>query len=106
VSTVSFEHEGSPETCQFRETIARLSAMRPICAPDSFEWISAMQQHDVKQTAALEERLAQHSKSLLQQAETLLPGPERDELLRQAKLSEIAAKMQEWLSLPELQPPR
>jgi hypothetical protein len=38
-------------------------------------------------------------------ADRMAPGPERDELLRKAKLFETYAKLENWIASPGLQPP-
>jgi hypothetical protein len=39
------------------------------------------------------------------EANRLPPGPERDELLKQVKLFESYAKIDNWIASPGLQPP-
>ena len=39
------------------------------------------------------------------EANTMAPGPKRDELLRKAKLFESYAKVDGWIASPGLQPP-
>jgi hypothetical protein len=38
-------------------------------------------------------------------ADRMPPGPERDELLKKAKLFESYGKIENWISSPGLQPP-
>jgi hypothetical protein len=59
-----------------------------------------------KQTLTLEERLAEAAKRLRDQAKTLPPGAEREELIRKARHAETASHMNEWLMSPGLQPPK
>ena len=59
-----------------------------------------------KQSLTFEERLAEAAKRLRQQAKTLPPSAERDELVRKARQTEIASHINEWLTSPGLQPPK
>jgi hypothetical protein len=58
-----------------------------------------------KQNSPLDTRLALEAKQLREQAEALPPGQQRDLLLRQARQTETAAHVTEWLSSPGLLPP-
>lgn len=58
-----------------------------------------------KHTASLEERLAKEAEELRAMAETLPPGPARDQVLRKARQDETAVHMNEWLTSPGLKPP-
>ena len=58
-----------------------------------------------KHTQSLEERLAEEAKELSKVAETLPPGPTRDEVLRKARQDETALHWMEWLNSPGLKPP-
>ena len=60
----------------------------------------------IKHLLTLEERLAEAAKRLREQAKTLPPSAERDELVRKARQAEIASHMNEWLTSPGLQPPK
>ena len=53
-----------------------------------------------------EERLAEYKLRLEQKASKLKPGPERDDLLKKAHQIETVTHINEWLSSPNLQPPR
>jgi hypothetical protein len=59
----------------------------------------------VKQCDTLERRLAEEAKRLRDQANALLPGPERDIILRKLRQCETGLHMTEWLRSPELRPP-
>ena len=59
-----------------------------------------------KQTQSLEARLSEEAKRLREQAKLLPHGAERDELIRKARQAETAARMNGWLTSPELQPPK
>jgi hypothetical protein len=65
-----------------------------------------MERRRIKHTFSFEKRLAEEAKRLREQAETFPPGIERDELIRKARQTEIASRMNEWLTSPGLQPPR
>jgi hypothetical protein len=58
-----------------------------------------------KQTMPLGERLSEEAARLRRQARSVQNGFERDRLLRRARQAETAAKVNEWLSSPSLQPP-
>ncbi|MDI3562488.1 hypothetical protein OWC48_18985 [Bradyrhizobium sp. Arg816] len=59
-----------------------------------------------KQTQTLEERLSAAAQSLRQRAKELAPGKEREHLLRQARQTETASHIEEWLRSPGLRPPQ
>lgn len=61
--------------------------------------------HRVKQTDALETRLAAEAERLRERASSLPPGAARDEMLRKARQAETGSQMSEWLRSPGLQPP-
>ena len=62
------------------------------------------QRRRFRQTVSLEERLAEEARELRKVAETLPPGPQRDQVLRKARQDETAVHMTEWLSSPGLKP--
>ncbi|QHP71256.1 hypothetical protein EI171_30580 [Bradyrhizobium sp. LCT2] len=59
-----------------------------------------------KQILSLEERLAEQARRLREEAESLPPGPVRDEALRRARQAETGSHLSEWLRSPGLQPPK
>ena len=65
-----------------------------------------MQRRRIRHQTSLEERLANQVRQLREQAKTLPPGAEREELLRKARQTETASHMSEWLNSPGLQPPK
>jgi hypothetical protein len=65
-----------------------------------------MQRRRFKQTISLEERLRHQAKVDREQAKTLPPCREREELLRKARHAETTSHLAEWLNSPGLQPPR
>ena len=54
----------------------------------------------------VEEKWRQQSQAIRQEAEKLPYGEQRDALVRKARQLEIASQIEQWLSSPELQPPR
>jgi hypothetical protein len=54
----------------------------------------------------LQDRIALHALRLKEEAQSLRPGPERDDLMRRARQAETASHMDDWLSSPGLRPPR
>ena len=59
----------------------------------------------IKQTEALEERLAEEAKRLREAAKSLRPGPARESAIRKARQMETASHMSDWLRSPGLQSP-
>ena len=59
-----------------------------------------------KQTLSLKERLIKEAASCREQAKLLPPGAGREALLRKARQAETAARIDEWLHSPGLQPPQ
>jgi hypothetical protein len=57
-----------------------------------------------KQVTSLKDRLIQEAESLRKQAQEMPPGAPRDELLRKALQAETAARVDDWLASPGLQP--
>jgi hypothetical protein len=58
-----------------------------------------------KQTLTLEERLAEDTELLREQAKTLQPGTALDHVLKRIRQNETAAHLSEWLTSPGLRPP-
>jgi hypothetical protein len=54
----------------------------------------------------LQDRIALHALRLKEEAQSLRPGPERDDLMRRARQAETASHMDDWLSSPGLRPRR
>ena len=65
-----------------------------------------MERRRIKHKISFEERLANQARELRDQAKTLPPGAEHDELIRKARQTETASHMSEWLNSPGLQPPK
>jgi hypothetical protein len=80
------------------------------CAPAFTleEWSSAMsqQRRRLKHLKSLEQRLAEDSKRLREQANLLPPGKVRDAILKKAMQAETGAQVSEWLSSPDLRSPK
>ena len=65
------------------------------------------QQRKPKYVATFEERLAEEAQRFKAAAEKEPPGSmARELLLRRARQAETAAHVSQWLSSPELQPPK
>ena len=66
-----------------------------------------MKRQRIKHRATFEERLAEEAKRFKDAAEQQAPGSlARDLLLRRGRQAETASRISEWLSSPELQPPK
>ena len=65
-----------------------------------------MKRRRFKHETSFEERLANQARQLRDQARTLPPGAEHDELMRKARQTETASHLNAWLSSPGLQPPK
>ncbi|WP_445216669.1 hypothetical protein ACKWRH_31405 [Bradyrhizobium sp. Pa8] len=64
-----------------------------------------MKRHRFKQDRALGERLIQEARLAREMAEHLPPGEQREELLKKAHGSDVAAHIEEWLNSPGLKAP-
>ena len=71
-----------------------VSSMSKIASPSGTE-----------QRFSPEVHLTQAAEEARADAAVLPPGPERDALLRQARRSETAAHMNDWINSPGLKPP-
>lgn len=58
-----------------------------------------------KQTTTLKERLMAFADEVREQASTLPPGPEREDLLKRASRADTAAHIDEWANSSGLQSP-
>jgi hypothetical protein len=65
-----------------------------------------MERRRIKHTMSFDERLVDRAKRLRDQAKTLSPGIERDELIRKARQAETASRVNDWLTSPGLAPPK
>jgi hypothetical protein len=63
------------------------------------------QRRRFKQTESLPDRLKKWSDGVLEKANQLPPGPERDELLKKVRHAETASHLEQWVNSPGLQPP-
>ena len=59
-----------------------------------------------KQTVPFDERLQHAAQQARAAADQLPAGRERDDLMRKARQSETAARIDQWLTSPGLQPPK
>jgi hypothetical protein len=59
-----------------------------------------------KQVTSFKDRLAQEAESLRRQAQEMPPGVPQEKILRKARQAETAARIEEWLASPGLQPPK
>jgi hypothetical protein len=59
-----------------------------------------------KQKLLLVDRLAAWATELREQAASLPPGLQKDDLLRKARQADTASHLEEWVSSPGLQSPR
>jgi hypothetical protein len=58
-----------------------------------------------KQAFTLGDRLKLFSDRLKAKAAELRPGPERDALLKRARIADTTANIDQWVNSPGLQPP-
>jgi hypothetical protein len=66
-----------------------------------------MMRRRFKQTKPLDERIADRAAEIRARAEALPPNcEERRQLERQARVAEVGAHMNEWLTSPGLQAPK
>jgi hypothetical protein len=60
----------------------------------------------IQQTSSLEDRLIDAAARLPKEARSVPAGIERELILRKARETETALRIERWLSLGELQPPK
>ena len=65
-----------------------------------------MAERRFKQFLSLNDRLKLFSDRLKAEAAKLRPGPERDALLRRARIADTTAQMDDWAKSPGLRPPK
>jgi hypothetical protein len=65
-----------------------------------------LNQSRAKHALSFGARIEEHAKEAREKASTMPPCPERDALLQKARQADTAAKINEWVSSPGLQPPR
>jgi hypothetical protein len=58
------------------------------------------------QTISLKARLASFAEEIRKKASELRPGPEKDALLKGARLADTESHIGEWAYSPGLQPPK
>jgi hypothetical protein len=59
-----------------------------------------------KQVTTLQDRIAEWAAGVREQADTMGPGPERDELIKKLRQAETAMHLEYWANSPGLQPPK
>jgi hypothetical protein len=59
-----------------------------------------------KQSISFHDRLTTWANQVLEQANSLPPGPERDALLKKASQADTASHLDDWANSPGLQPPK
>lgn len=64
------------------------------------------QRRRFKQVTSLEDRLTSFAESVRKKALEARPGPERDTLLKKARIAGTAAHIDKWVNSPGLQPPK
>ena len=65
-----------------------------------------MKRRRFNQAIPSDEHLEEQAMRLRKEAQSTPLGVEREKLIRQARKAEAAARIQEWLSSPGLQPPK
>ncbi len=65
-----------------------------------------MQRRRFKQETPLQTRLAKFAEQMREKAASLVPGPERDDVLRRARQADAASHAEDWANSPGLQPPK
>jgi hypothetical protein len=58
-----------------------------------------------KQFRKLEDRLTKEASRLRDEAKSMMPGAERDRLIRRAQQAETTSQMSEWLRSPGVRAP-
>ena len=88
--------------------IATWSVVEPATGPPvpSIARGSVMQRRRVKQALSIEKRLTEQAEADRERAKLLPPGVAREELLREARRTETASHLTEWLNSPGLRPPK
>jgi hypothetical protein len=59
-----------------------------------------------KQHLSLQDRLSAWAYEVREQANKLQPGPKREMLINKARQADAAARLDEWMNSPGLQPSR
>ena len=71
-----------------------------------FRGLGMPERHRIKQELGLNDRLKIFSDQLKAQASRAPPGPERDDLLKRARITDTAAHIDQWANSPGLKPPK
>lgn len=61
-----------------------------------------MQRHRSKQIESLQDRIASFGRKAREKASQLPPGPEREALLKKARLADTGAHIEDWANSPGL----
>jgi hypothetical protein len=95
----------NPETLTIIVCVGVENANRAFTSPPT-EWSGAMfKQRRLWQMAALRDRLLSFANEVREKASRLGPGPERDELLKEARRADTAAHIEDWANSSGLRPP-
>jgi hypothetical protein len=72
------------------------------------EGARAMQQQRrrFKQEISLQDRIVEWANGVRAEAAAMLPGPDRDELLKKVRQAETAMHLDDWANSPGLRPPK
>lgn len=81
-----------------------LIALPPSTATD--EERAMTRRRRFKPEASLQDRIVDWAQGVRAEADAMLPGPERDELLKKLQQAETAMHLNHWASSPGLQPPK
>lgn len=65
-----------------------------------------MQRRRFKQAGSLHDRLTAWADEVHEQAKSLPPGTERDELLKKVRQADTASHLDDWANSTGLQPPK
>jgi hypothetical protein len=63
-----------------------------------------MQEHQITQAVSFKDRLLRVAAHAREQAETMLPGKQRDALMERARQAETTAQIDGWLASPGSKP--
>jgi hypothetical protein len=64
-----------------------------------------MERTRFKQTVPLKDRVASFAREIREKALRLPPGKERDDLLKRARLADMASNLNDWVCSPGLRAP-
>jgi leucyl aminopeptidase len=58
----------------------------------------------LRQTSSLQDRIASFARNVREKTSQLPPGKEKDDMLRRARLADMASHPDDWANSPSLQP--